>query len=159
MRSLSLVVVLLALSSVGCQAKVDLTTGLEVVDVSSGWVSGGDVNGQNKIVPSVSFSLKNVSGQLLGTLQANVIFRRVGEETEWGSSYLRIVGSDGLAPGAVSNVQRAISQKGYPGAETRPQILQNSQFADAHVLIYAKYGSTQWVRVGDFVVERRLLAQ
>ncbi len=159
MRSIFLVVVLLVLSSVGCQAKVDLTTGLEVVDVSSGWVSGGDVNGQNKIVPSASFRLKNVSGQLLSTLQANVLFRRVGDETEWGSSYLRIVGSDGLAPGAVSDVQRVISQKGYTGTETRPQILQNSQFADARVLVYAKYGSTQWVRVGEFVVDRRLLAK
>ena len=154
-----LVLLLLALPSVGCQAKVDLTTGLQLVEVSSGWLSGGDVNGQNKIVPSASFRLKNVSGQVLGTLQANVLFRRVGEETEWGSSYLRIVGSKGLEPGAVSDVQRVISPKGYTGTETRPQILQNSQFADARVQVYAKYGSTQWVRVGEFVVERRLLAQ
>lgn len=154
-----LAVVLLTLSSVGCQQKVDLTTGLEVVEVSSGWVSGGDVNGQNKIVPSASFRFKNVSGQVLSILQANVLFRRVGEDTEWGSSYLRIVGSEGLAPGAMSDVQRVICPKGYTGTETRPQILQNSQFVDARVQVYAKYGSTQWVRVGEFVVERRLLAQ
>jgi hypothetical protein len=117
------------------------------------------VNGQNKIVPSVSFKFKNRSAATLSVLQANVLFRRVGEDTEWGSGYVRVVGSEGLAPGAASASHRVICPKGYTGTETRPQILRNSQFVDARVQIFAKYASTQWVRVGEFVVERRLLAE
>ncbi len=158
MRALLLAVTLLAAASAACQEKVDLTKGLEVTDVVTGWSNAGDVNGQNKMVPTISFKLKNVSAQTLDTLQANVLFRRVTEEEEWGSSYVRIVGTEGLAPGASSGLQSVSSPKGYTGTETRMQMMANSNFVDARVRIFAKYSSTQWAPVGEYVIDRRLLA-
>lgn len=157
MRAAFLTALLLAASSLGCGETVDLSQGLEIVEVSSGWSDDGPVNGQNKIVPTVAFKFRNISNQTLGTLQANVLFRRVDDEAEWASSFVRITGSEGLAPGAVSAPQKVLSSKGYTGSETRPQMLQNSQFIDARVRILAKYGSTQWTPVGEYVIERRLI--
>lgn len=159
MRARFWIVVVLAFSAVACGEKVDLTKGLEVVDVSTGWWDAGIVDGQNKLVPSISFKFKNISDQTLSTLQANVLFRRVDEDAEWSSSFVRIVGSDGLPPGGVSQQQTVNAQKGYTGLEPRRQMLENSQFVDARVLIFAKYGSTQWQPVGEFPVTRRLIAK
>jgi hypothetical protein len=36
-------------------------------------------------------------------------------------------------------------------------MLKNSQFVDARVQLFAKYGSIQWVRMGEFPIKRVLL--
>lgn len=154
-----LLATLVALSATGCQQPIDLTKGIEVTEVSTGWVNAGEVNGQNKMVPSIAFKFKNVSQETLGTLQANVLFRRANEQEEWGSQYVRIVGTEGLAPGTSSSPQRVECPKGYTGSENREQMMKNSAFVDARVRIFAKYGSTQWVPVGEFPVDRRLLIE
>ena len=147
------------LSFSGCAKPVDLTAGLQVEEVSTGWFDTGMQSGQNKLVPSVTFKLKNVSDQPLPVLQANVLFRRANEDTEWGSGFVTVTGSEGLAPGATSKSLLVNSQLGYTGTEPRQQMLANSQFVDAKVQLFAKYASTQWVKVGEYPVTRRLLAQ
>jgi hypothetical protein len=149
-------VVLLA----GCGPSVDLTKGLQVTIVDTGWYDAGIINGQNKLVPSVSFNLKNLSEQKLSTLQVNAIFRRVTENDEWGSGFLAAAGSDGLAPGATTTTLTVKSPLGYTGSDqSRQEMLQNSHFVDAKVELFAKYGSTQWARLGSFPIQRQLLAK
>ena len=144
----------------GCARPVDLTKGVQVLNVTTGWYDAGIVNGQNKLVPTVSFTLKNVSDQKLVTLQINALFRRVGENDEWGSAFLTAVGSEGLAPGATSAVFTARSQLGYTGSDqSRQDMLQNTHFVDASVQLLAKYASTQWVKVGEYPIVRELLTK
>lgn len=146
--------------SLGCGPTVDLTKGLQVQDVSSGWFDAGIVNGKNKLVPSVSLKLKNVSDQKLPMLQVNALFRRVTEKDEWGSGFLTAAGSEGLAPGAATEMLTLNSQLGYTGSDqTRLDMLKNRYFVDAKVELSAKYGSTQWVRIGDFAITRRLITK
>lgn len=155
MRALFLL--LAAVATASCNAPIDLTEKLQVVEVMTGWERADDPAGQNKLVPAVSFRLKNNSGENLTTLQANVLFRRVGEEQEWGSSFIRVAGSEGLDAGQASQPQRASNPKGYTGTENAPEMFRNSRFVDARVKIFAKYGSTQWQPVGEFQIDRRLL--
>ena len=61
------------------------------------------------------------------------MFRHVTEDKEWGSVFVKITGSEGLAPGATSESQTVNSLLGYTGTETRQQMLENSQFVDAKV--------------------------
>lgn len=159
MRATFCLTLMLALSTLGCGPRIDLKTALQVENVSTGWYDLGVVNGQNKLVPSVTFTFKNVSEHNLTTLQGNVIFRRVGENEEWGSGFLRVAGSEGLAPGASAGPLSVKSQLGYTGSEPRQQMLANSLFVDARVQIFAKYGSTQWTLIAEHPVERNLLAQ
>jgi len=128
-----------------------------VVDVSTGWWDAGVVDGQNKLVPSVTFKFKNVSDQTLDVLQANVVFRRVTEDKEWGSSFVKITGTEGLAPGATTPAQTVKSQLGYTGSESRQQMLANSQFVDAKIQLFAKYSNTQWQKVGEYTVPRTII--
>src|SRR5215471_10968056 len=97
MRSRLVLLALLALAGQACGPTVDLKTALQVTDASTGWFDLGVVDGKNKLVPSITFSFKNVGTGNLSTLQANVIFRRQGEDEEWGNGFVRVAGSEGLA--------------------------------------------------------------
>jgi hypothetical protein len=150
---------LLALTTAGCGPKIDLKSALQVQDVSTGWYDQGVVNGQNKIVPSITFKFKNAGSQTITTLQGNVIFRRVGEDEEWGSGFLRVTGSEGLPAGATTQPLSVNSQLGYTGTEPRAQMLANKQFVDARAQVFAKYASAQWTLIAEFPVERRLVTK
>jgi hypothetical protein len=152
-------IVVLGVSSASCGPTVDLAMALQVQDVSTGWLDTGLVNGQNKLVPSITFKLKNMSDESLPVLQMNVLFRRVNEDAEWGSGFVTVSGSEGLAPGATSKSLTVNSLLGYTGSEPRQQMLSNSHFVDARVRLFGKYASTQWVKVGEYPVTRRLIVQ
>ena len=142
----------------GCGPDVDLTKGLQVEIVSTGWFDVGVVNGQNKLVPSVSFRLKNISDQKLSTLQVTARFSRVSETDEWGNGFVII--ADALKPGATTATLTAKSLIGYTGsAESRAEMLQNPHFVDAKVLLSAKYGSIQWTHVGEYPIARQLVTK
>jgi hypothetical protein len=145
-------------ASAACAPPVDLKRGIEVLDVSTGWFDAGIVNGQNKLVPTVSFKLKNISSQSLPMLQVNASFRRVSENEEWFASLVTAAGSGGLAPGASTATLTVKSQLGYTGSDqTRQDMLRNSQFVDAKVKLLAKYGSAQWTPIAEFPIARQLI--
>jgi hypothetical protein len=160
MRVLAGQLTLLAMLSAGCGGPaVDLTKGLEIIDVSTGWTDAAPVNGQNKLVPSITFKLKNVSDQPLVALQINAVFRRGEEKDEWGAVWVPVTKSDGLQPGAASNPITITMKLGYTGTDPHAQMLQNAQFVDAKVDLFAKYASLQWVRIGGHPIERRLITR
>lgn len=145
------------LSAPACNSGADVSTAIEVLEVSSGWYDAGIVNGQNKLVPSVTFKLRNTSDKPVTTLQANVLFHRINSPEEWGSGFLRVAGSNGLPPGATTDPLTVKSDLGYTGTETRADMLKNSNFVDAKVRILAKSGSNYWHPLGEYPIERRLL--
>jgi hypothetical protein len=150
----------LVVLAVACSPTVDLAKGLQVEVINTGWYDAGIVNGQNKLVPSITFRLKNVSDQKLSALQVNALFRRVTEQDEWGSAFLTAIGSSGLSPGASTDALTARSNLGYTGADqSRQEMLSNSHFVDARVDLFAKYGSGQWVRVGEYQIARELITK
>jgi hypothetical protein len=153
------VLTLVSAGACGRDGDIDLSTSLQVDGVSTGWFDAGFVNGRKKIVPAVSFTLKNASGQKLPVLQMNASFRRVGDGNEWGSAFLAAAGSAGLAPGAASGAIMLRSQLGYTGSESGAEMLDNSQFVDAKVDLFAKYGSGRWTRVGEYPIARRLIGR
>jgi hypothetical protein len=160
MRACALPLLIALVVCAGCAPPVDLTTGLQIKDATTGWYDAGIVNGQNKLVPTITFTLKNVSDQKLVALQINAVFRRVTEKDEWGAGFLMVSGSEGLAPGAEARTLTIRSQLGYTGSDqTREDMLKNSHFVDAEVELFAKYASEQWKRVGEYVISRRLITK
>jgi hypothetical protein len=159
-RGLVLVVVA-AWLSVSCGGPtVDLKQGLQIDVVETGWLDAGVVEGKNKLVPIVSFTVKNISDQNLVSLQMMASFFRVSDtNSEWGNSLLNIVGSEGLAPGATSPTLTMKSPLGYTGTDPRADMLKNAQFVDAMVKLVAKYAATQWTHVRQTPIERKLITQ
>jgi hypothetical protein len=160
MRVLAGQLIAFTMLTVACGGPVvDLTSGLEITDASTGWYDVGPVDGQNKLVPSIAFKLKNVSDQPLVALQVNAVFRRGDDKDEWGTVWVPVTRSDGLQPGATSQPITVHMKLGYTGTEPRAQMLQNSQFVDAKVDLFAKYAAQQWVRIGQRPIERRLITR
>jgi hypothetical protein len=150
----------LCASTAACGPTVDLTKGLQVEVLDTGWFDRGIVNGQTKLVPSATFTLKNVSDQTLASVQVNALFRRITENEEWGSGFKTVVGSEGLAPSAATPPITIRSELGYTGSDqSRQEMLQNSHFVDAKMELFAKYASTQWVKVGTYPIARKLMTK
>lgn len=141
-----------------CSAPVDLSKDLQVADVNTGWFDAGIVGGKNKLVPSISFVLKNRSDRPITSVQLNVAYWRAGDDGEWDDMYLAdAIDYDGLVSGAQTATITARGKVGYTGEQPRAEMLQHRSFVDASARIFAKRGSSQWVKLGEFPIERRLL--
>jgi hypothetical protein len=152
---------LLCLAGVSCagSARGPINTLIEPVDVKTGWFDAGVEDGKNKLVPTIMMTLRNVSGETVANVQLNAVIRRVGESDEWGGAFLKVIGTDGIAPGASTKPIVLRSNLGYTGIEPRAQMLKNSQFVDAHVQVFAKHGGNQWTKLGEWPIARELLTQ
>jgi hypothetical protein len=149
----------LAAAGCGAGASEPITKLVEPVDVRTGWFDAGVENGMNKLLPTVTLTLKNVSSEPVANVQLNAVIRRVGETEEWGGAYQKVVGSEPIPPGAMSKPIVLRSNLGYTGIEPRAQMLKNSQFVDAHVQVFAKHGGNQWTKLGEWQIAREMLTQ
>jgi hypothetical protein len=140
----------------GCRAR-EVEKDLKLTEVDTGWYDAGIVDGQNKIVPTVSFRIQNVSQEAIDDVQINAIFRRVNEAEAWGDRLVRGVGDDGLEPGTTGKPLVVRSERGYTGSEARLQMLRNSNFVDAKVELFGKHGSRTWVKMGEYPIDRELV--
>lgn len=156
-RYLPLLAVLLL---VGCRGPLDVPAALAVTDVTSGWFDAGlDNLGRHKIVPSVTFRVANTTPEIVRHLQINAIFRRQGEEEEWGNAYVRVVGTEGIEAGEASQVLRLDSGRGYTGEQTHPEMLQHRDFVDVTIDLFVKHRGDQWALLDSVDINRRILAQ
>lgn len=130
---------------------------LKITDVHTGWYDAGIVGGQNKLVPSISLKLENISKEAIDGVQINAIFRRQGENEMWGEHLVRAIGNEGLDAGRTGGNLVLRSKLGYTGSESRTDMLKNKLFVDAKVEIFGKHGRRNWVKMGEFPIERKLL--
>ena len=143
-----------------CARNRDVQKDLRLTDVHTGWYDlGVTEGGQNKLVPSISLKLENVSQEEIASVQLNAIFRRVGEQEVWGEHFIRAVGREGLAPGKTGGTLVLRSRLGYTGSESRLSMLQNKEFVDATVQIFGKHGSRTWAKMGEYQIDRQLLTE
>jgi hypothetical protein len=155
----------LILSATACGPRVDLKKDLVVVDVVTGWYDAGiikDTEGdKNRIVPSIAFRLKNVTpDKTIASVQINAVYRPVNErEKEWGTTWVKAIGSDGLKPGETSGQLVLRSDRGHLGLQPRLQMLQNRGFMDVFVDVMGRYGPDQWVKLATYPIARQLLTQ
>jgi hypothetical protein len=134
MRRFLLLVLAFAVS--GCTPTVNLRETITVTDVRTGWYDVGILeDGKNKLVPAVSLKLQNASGESVARVQLNAIFHRVGETDGWGSTL------------------------GYTGEQSRADMLRNASFVDATVDVFGKQGRGNWVKLGEFPIDRQLLTE
>ena len=151
-----MVLMLAIVLTAACDAPVDVATAVKVNVATSGWRFAGVVDGKNKIVPSVSLTLKNLSGQNINALQTNAVFRLASTNAELGADFRPISGSGGLPAAASTGKITLKSSLGYTGTDPVEELLNNSKFGDAKVEVFVKAGSGQWTRVGEYPIARQL---
>ncbi len=159
MRRLALALVAAVLVA-GCESR-EVEKDLRIVNVHTGWYDAGIVEGgMNKLVPSISFELRNVSDRDIASVQVNAVFRRVGEEdVSWGDHFVRAIDSSGLRTGSTTTPLVLRSSFGYTGSQARVQMLQNKEFVDAKVEIFGRHGRRTWAKMGEYPIDRQLLTE
>ena len=148
----------LAICLAGCDQR-EVEDVVKVTDVQTGWHDAGIVDGQNKLVPSVTFHLQNVTSEPIEGVQINAVFRQVTEDLAWGDRLIRGVGSDGLAGGATGGALVVRSPRGYTSPVARVDMFKHKDFVDVKVDLFARHGSRTWAKLGEFPIERKLLTQ
>ena len=150
----------LSLGAAGCGAPdVDVAKVVKVAEMTTGWFDVGIVDGQNKLVPTAVFTVTNTGTETLSGLQVFTVFRFIGETEELGSGVVVLRGSDALAPNATSKPITVRANWGFSGLQPRAQMLMHSQFKDARVEVFAKFGSKPFVKIGEAQVARQLLTK
>ena len=82
-------------SGTGCTPSIDLAKSVAVTDVLTGWYDFGVVDGQNKLVPSIAFRLKNNGTVPLTGVEMTVSFWTVGADGESDSKQIVATRRDG----------------------------------------------------------------
>jgi hypothetical protein len=161
MRRAWLLLVLLAglTGSASCRSEPDAKQALQVTDVVTGWLDKGIVDGQNKLVPTISFKVKNGADRALSYLQVNAIFRIVDDTEELGSKVIWATQGQDFAPGTSLGPFNLSSDLGYSSPAARTQMLQHSLFKDAKVELFVKHGSRQWAKLGEYRIARQLFTK
>ena len=144
--------------SSGCGVPdIDLAKAIKVGDVTTGWFDAGIVDGKNKLVPSVSFTVTNGSQVKLSSLQVFSVFRFLNEAEELGSTLIVLHGPDALGPSAKSKPMTVRANWGFTGEQPRGQMLMHSSFQDARVEIFVKFGPGAFVKLTELKIQRQLL--
>jgi hypothetical protein len=149
-----------ALAIAGCESR-NVQTDLEIVDVNTGWYDLGVVEtGENKLVPSVSFRLRNVSETPISGVQIDAVFKNVGDEQIISEHFVPGIGSDTpLDAGATTDLIVLRSKFGYTSPESRVKMLEHSLFVDARVTILGRHGRNNWASMGEYTIDRSLLVE
>ena len=152
-----IVVAAFVLALAGCTASADLKQALQVGDVVAGWYDAGVVDGKNKLVPSVTFRLRNVNETDINTAALTIVFKFLDDGQEQDSIFVQRV------PFANKQTEPITvrSQTGFTGEppQSRADMLKNSNFRDVEAIIFVRQSSNQWVELHRVCLERQLLTQ
>ena len=145
-----------AAATAGCNS-VDLTTQLQVVDVSSGYYDNGITpNGLNHLVPSITFSVRNVSDREVSSIDMVVMYWAAGQDSEQDEALIKVIGGSGLPAGATTEPVVSRSRIGFTLAGARADLFNHSGFKDWTAKLFLKRGG-KIVPAGEHKIEHRLL--
>lgn len=155
-RTVGLLLAGILCSSISCGPRVDLATALTVTDVFSGYYDFGIVNGLNKLVPSISFRLKNAAAAPLTQVQLIVSFWPKGADGDLDSKEVTGIGGTAVAPGASSDPVLVRSASGYTIDQPRNELFSHRDFKDFTAKVFAKREG-RIVPLGEFTIEHRII--
>jgi hypothetical protein len=143
------------LSSMACGKSVDLKQFVQVVDVAAGWFDAGIVDGKNKLVPSLTFRMKNNAEADISSLSLNVVFKAEADQENADDVFVQRVEFKGDETEPIT----VRARYGYTAdpPQSRAEMLKNSQFRDMEAQIFAKQSSAQWVELHRLKIPRQLL--
>ena len=147
--------IIIGATASGCSSPADLARVLQTRDVATGWFDAGIVDGKNKLVPSITFRLRNSSNEAL-KLQMNIVYVILPERDDRDDVFLQNVN---VPASGVSTPITVRSKYGFTGEQPRAEMLQHRLFQDFQVRLFAKHESGQWVPLGEYSIDRTLLTR
>jgi hypothetical protein len=145
------------LSAAACRQAVDLKQTVEITDISAGWFDAGIQAGKNKLVPSVTFRMKQKPDAKISSVSLNIVFRAEADQENADDVFVQRVEFKGTETEPIT----VRAKYGYTAdpPQSRAEMLQNSQFRDMEAQIFARQSSAQWVELQRVKIPRQLLTQ
>lgn len=145
------------LLAASCSSPVDMKQAFQVTDVATGWFDAGVVGGKNKLVPSITFRLRNTSDRGLDAVSINLVFRFA----DTGEDYEEIFKQRVPFENKQTQLLTMRAQNGYTAEppQTRADMLKHSEFRDMDAVVFARQSGGQWVELHRVRIERQLLTQ
>jgi hypothetical protein len=157
--ALAAVVAVCVIGSAACGPNVDLSKGLEVTDVLTGYYDAGLKDGWNYLKPSITFRLRNTTEEEIGPVQLTVAFWRDGEEDEWDSTLMQAIRAGGLPAGATTDSLLARAPNvGYKLEGARADFFAHSIFRDVSARLFATRAG-KFYPLGEFKLDRVIIPQ
>jgi hypothetical protein len=155
-RLLPTAVLVLGVAAPACTGDVDIKETFRIGGVTGGYFDAGIVDGRNKIIPTVMFSIEKTTDASVRPLSVNVLFKKIAGETEaeWDDVFLQRVE---FTEGNRTPVLTVRPDAGVTGEEPRSEMLKNSQFVDIRAVIFVKQSSSNWVELARYDIPRQLL--
>ena len=144
-------------ASAACGPTVDVKK-LTVVETFTGWYDDGPKNGLNRLVPSVTFRLKNDGPTPANRVQLTVAFWKDGDDGEWDGREIMGIGPTPIEPGATTEplLVRATVAYTLQPPSARDDLFVHSMFKDVTARIIAKRdGNIE--RIAEVRIDRRIL--
>jgi hypothetical protein len=145
------------IATAACGPEANLATDLKLVPTISGYYDDGITPAkENRILPSITFQLRNDGKLPITNVDLVVAYWPVGADGELDSKQVRGIGSKALEPGATSETLTVRASVGYTHAGPRVDMFTNSLFKGFIVKVFAKR-SGKTTKLGEFPIEARLL--
>lgn len=139
-----------------CSTAVDLKQALQVTAGSAGWFDAGMVDQQNKLVPSVTFRLRDTSGTL-SRVSLNVVFRFVDNGEDHDEIFMQRVDFTNGQTEPLT-IRSTVGFTGTP-PQSRADMLKNRLFRDMDAVIFVRQVSAQWLELHRVRIERQLITR
>ena len=148
------------IAGAACGPQPDLKA-VKLIPGISGYSDGGiaqegQYKGQNRLLPFVTFQLKNEGDLPIEYVDLTVAFWRVTDDGEKDSKLIQAIGRTPLAPGATSDSITVRSDVGYTSPAAGAEFFLNPIFIDFKVKVFARRAGTN-VTLGELPVDRRVL--
>ena len=143
-------------ASFACGPAPDLTK-IKLLPGISGYHDAGlTPAGENKLLPSVTFTLKNDEAIPLTDIDLTVAFWPAGKDVELDSKEIRAIRRTPLEPGATSESLTVSASAGFTSPHAPADFFTHSQWVDVTVRVFAKHRG-RMAKLGEIPVDRRLL--
>ena len=157
-RSIRVFVASLGLAGIAaCGPEPNLATDLKLTPTMSGYYDDGlTPDKQNRLLPSLTFELKNEGTIPITNVDLVVYFWPVGADGELDSKQIRGISGSALEPGRTSEPITVRASLGYTSPVPRAEFFTHSAFKGFITKVFAKR-SGKTTKLGEFPIDARLL--
>jgi hypothetical protein len=146
---------ILVAAAAGC-SRHEPAKELAVSGVETYWIVDSPQQGQNYISPAVRFRLKNVGPKTLGSIQARARFPAPDQREAWGSIQEQVSTWSRPLEAGKEAIVTVRSAGRYHAAADPQDMLRSPAFKDPRVEVYVRIGASNWAKMADATVERRI---
>jgi len=134
----------------------EVESSIKVIVINTDWTYKYRTKNEVRIVPEITFKIKNVGKKPLQHLIANVIFELEGLNQELGNGWKPIITKKPLAPGETSEPITIKSGFGYRASSVKAFYRNYYDWKRAWANVFIKWKGSRYVKFGSFEIKKHI---